>query len=534
MKALHSCSSLVLSQAISGSASGSVGNRASNHVHATALSDALANSASTLRPVLHSRSLFASSSSDMISNLFIPRPMRPPLRVLAGSYSVRRFHKKVLSHEELGSVNLLEIKKFLRWKAIDFRESHACLTVAIPKHLLLGDEAPPSLWNAIDEAMVDVYINKTTGLVVCPELAISDEWQKLRSFIETWHSNRRRKKTEAMDDYAKLNVLPAELPKETADFWSTCLPVEALSSQEMKDVLKHLKLPLKDFKLEDFVRFEARVSANHEQLLFPVRYVDEKASVVGLRRIWMCPDTRSLIEDNLPEGRIDVNYNRIFPFPHGLHHAVRAGNTSVLIVVSILDAIVVASRTNVTPVALAEGATFFPPDHLPFFEEFERLNFWFPRDVSTFESVAAFAKKLGETRCSSISRDTDHPSACLKSSETRSLKEILANKMKPVAHEFITTFDSLRQDVFLEMAHFEQVEGTKWKRFEGLNEMLRGFRRGELSVFSGKTGTGKTTFLSEYSVDLVCQVRREQYVVIINAMVVPRTFYQVRRSRHLV
>ena len=34
--------------------------------------------------------------------------------------------------------------------------------------------------------------------------------------------------------------------------------------------------------------------------------------------------------------------------------------------------------------------------------------------------------------------------------------------MKPVAHEFITTFDSLRQDVFLEMAHFEQMEGTKW------------------------------------------------------------------------
>ena len=96
--------------------------------------------------------------------------------------------------------------------------------------------------------------------------------------------------------------------------------------------------------------------------------------------------------------------------------------------------------------------------------------------------------------------------SCLKPSEKRTIGQILKESMKPVAHEFITTFDSLRQDVFLEMAHFEQMEGTKWKRFEGLNEPLRGFRRGELTVFTGRTGTGKTTFLSEYSIDLVTQV----------------------------
>ena len=32
-----------------------------------------------------------------------------------------------------------------------------------------------------------------------------------------------------------------------------------------------------------------------------------------------------------------------------------------------------------------------------------------------------------------------------------------------------------------------------------------GFRRGELTIFSGRTGQGKTTFLSEYSVDLCMQ-----------------------------
>ena len=62
------------------------------------------------------------------------------------------------------------------------------------------------------------------------------------------------------------------------------------------------------------------------------------------------------------------------------------------------------------PVALAEGTVFLPPDHLPFFEPFEKLNFWFPRDVAAFESVRAFAKKLDERKCSAVTRDVDNPS----------------------------------------------------------------------------------------------------------------------------
>ena len=39
------------------------------------------------------------------------------------------------------------------------------------------------------------------------------------------------------------------------------------------------------------------------------------------------------------------------------------------------------------PVALAEGTVFLPPDHLPFFEPFEKLSFWFPRDIAAFETA---------------------------------------------------------------------------------------------------------------------------------------------------
>ena len=141
------------------------------------------------------RTLLAPSSSSgrgrstiMISDLFspggrsVPKGLlssRPLLAAAKGmSYSVRRFHKKVLSHTELNSATLLEMKKFLRFKTVDFKESFACLKIALPRHLLVGEELPGTAWEDVDDATVDMFVNKTTGLVVCPELAISDEWSR--------------------------------------------------------------------------------------------------------------------------------------------------------------------------------------------------------------------------------------------------------------------------------------------------------------------------------------------------------------------
>ena len=46
---------------------------------------------------------------------------------------------------------------------------------------------------------------------------------------------------------------------------------------------------------------------------------------------------------------------------------------------------------------------------------------------------------------------------------------------------------------------------VQWKRYPILNNLLKGHRRGELTVFTGPTGSGKTTFISDYSLDLCTQ-----------------------------
>lgn len=46
------------------------------------------------------------------------------------------------------------------------------------------------------------------------------------------------------------------------------------------------------------------------------------------------------------------------------------------------------------------------------------------------------------------------------------------------------------------------ADSIKFSRFSMLNECMGGLRKGELTLFSGHTGKGKTTFLSELSIDL--------------------------------
>ena len=44
----------------------------------------------------------------------------------------------------------------------------------------------------------------------------------------------------------------------------------------------------------------------------------------------------------------------------------------------------------------------------------------------------------------------------------------------------------------------------QWQRYPGLTKILKGHRPGELTILTGPTGSGKTTLISELSLDL-CQ-----------------------------
>ena len=374
---------------------------------------------------------------------------------------------------------------------------------------------------------------------MCPELGLAGEWIQLQSFLTAMSKYRNSKKGEENIDIPALDSIDFESCERVEKIWNSAKPVESMDVTEFKTMLKYFKLPIRDGpNPEDFALHEVRVldlnqhrlsrpseeneSESHDksaidyELLFPVRYPGKK-EIISLKKVYFCKESKTVIEENIPsefdryKRGSDENISRLLPFPYGLDSATKSKATSVIIVNSALDALLLRTANNrsTSVVALAE-VNSLPPEHIPFFEAFSNLIFWFPDTASSADDVTMFSRKLGEKRCFTMPRDYPQPSYYIrKPASSRpggtDLIQALKENKRACSHEHITTFDTLREDVFLELAHYEETEGTKWKRFDRLNELVKGFRRGELTVFTGRTGSGKTTFMSEYSLDMCMQ-----------------------------
>lgn len=153
---------------------------------------------------------------------------------------------------------------------------------------------------------------------------------------------------------------------------------------------------------------------------------------------------------------------------------------------------------------MPEGLKSLPQECLPCLERYQKLVLWFNYDTAGWDIARNFAKKLEEKRCHFVRPTDSHPTPYKALAQGHDLKAIF-NKAQPILHKAITTFTSLRQDVLSDLQNIDKVQGVKWQRFPALNKFLKGHRKGELTVLTGPTGCGKTTFMSEYSLDLALQ-----------------------------
>ncbi|EDL47112.1 POM1, putative [Plasmodium vivax] len=74
-----------------------------------------------------------------------------------------------------------------------------------------------------------------------------------------------------------------------------------------------------------------------------------------------------------------------------------------------------------------------------------------------------------------------------------------------VKHSQILNFNDLRQNILEELKYPDRINGVKSKTIPSLNKFLYGLRMGELSIWTGPTGVGKTTLLSQLSLDYCIQ-----------------------------
>lgn len=161
------------------------------------------------------------------------------------------------------------------------------------------------------------------------------------------------------------------------------------------------------------------------------------------------------------------------------------------------------NRFSATIICLPHGHQSLPQECLPTLERFARLILWFHAVVG-WDTARSFSTKLDDRRCVFVRPTETQPAPFAALNERLDLRAILASA-QPILHKAITTFRSLRQDVLSELQNIELVQGVRWQRYPVLNKLLKGHRRGELTVLTGPTGCGKTTFMSEYSLDLAMQ-----------------------------
>ena len=427
----------------------------------------------------------------------------------------RSFSLRTLEMEDLTSKDQQYFKEFFKSKGIEYQETHACLVLSIPRHLFTGGTADLT-WDEVDESIVKVYLNRITGVFVSPEMAVGGHWNALEEFLKVWTDNRVLKKKAEKE---QMPVLESILPKDARSIvgisdWLSAQPVDSIDNQEFKSVLKCLQLSTREFNKASFVSLEAKVKRSWDdkeklvsaEVLFPVKYIN--GDLIAVRKLYFCSQSKTVKEETL--GCPSNNPSNVTSFPHGLDTAYKLKTKKIVIVSSILDSIILTSKASdkslMVPVALGEGALSLPPSQIPFLDEdtFEKVTFWFPNSPEALESIRTFSKKLGDYRCQMITRDFPQPWIWAKN-EKENIFKFIESKARDCGHKYITTFENLRHDVLLELTHHEEIKGTKWKRFDKLNELLSGFRRGELTIFSGRTGAGKTTFLSEYSIDLCAQ-----------------------------
>ena len=186
-------------------------------------------------------------------------------------------------------------------------------------------------------------------------------------------------------------------------------------------------------------------------------------------------------------------------------HTIDKETQEICITEGEIDALSVWQETGMPTISLPNGSRSLPPELVQTLERFSKIVWWLDDDVAGAEGLNQFAEKVGrhrswfiQTRRGKADGPKDANEALKRGFD---LKELLASA-KPVPHEQILTWDDLKDDVLRELINPDATAGQPFTSVPGLTKILRGHRRGELTIFTGPSGYGKTTWLSQLSLDL--------------------------------
>ncbi|XP_015242865.1 PREDICTED: twinkle protein, mitochondrial [Cyprinodon variegatus] len=404
---------------------------------------------------------------------------------------IRSYKKDAKSTVEfpLSPITVTDIKQYLRSKEIPFHDGYSCLHI-------------PSIF--IDPSTrkdsFSLFIDKTTGQFLCKDTLVEGSWEDLQDCLEVMQ----KEEQSSLSPHVLLGY--PESPEEQEERERELREVQGIWSRSVTftDVLEEeaqlIKTMFQITKISNATlkKFGVRLFKPTKSLVFPW-FGGPDSSLKGIKLLSaQRVDAEKVVYNEATVPKCSSYFNLF-----GLA-LVNRMDSEVVVTGSELDALAVSQSTGLPSVALPRGVSCLPPALLPYLEQFKRVTLWLGGDIRSWEASKIFSRKLGLRRCTLVRPGEFQPCPLEALSQGKNLSRIVKASI-PAAHKSIVSFKQLRDDVFGELMNTDQVAGVKWTRFPELNRILKGHRKGELTVFTGPTGSGKTTFISEFALDLCMQ-----------------------------
>uniref|UniRef100_A0A0P6GQX8 DNA 5'-3' helicase n=1 Tax=Daphnia magna TaxID=35525 RepID=A0A0P6GQX8_9CRUS len=413
----------------------------------------------------------------------------------------------VLADEDRYDISSTEIRRVIKSHFGGYQEGFTCVTVNCPSCNTLS-----STNKEASNDLGKLHINLRTGYSFCTRCFLSGPWSSLASYMKALGASKLKSEktkicppgiTQHLSQYTPT-ASTAEA-NEMRQLWNSAQPIHSLSEETLVPFLD--KLRLGDLSMDTLEKVGAKINLNLEQLILPC-LTTKDAPFHSIKIITPNRNQSETIEpDSGPEldeyYRVEEkNIPKQHPWLLGYHLA--KNKDEVIVTATAADTLTALDCLAVPAVCLPSGISNLPLATMAFLESFRKITLWLGHGVQGADCARAFARKLGEKRCRLIRSSEETPSALQCRMKGKNVAQVLKTAL-PMTHKSVTTFSSLRKDVYAEITQSSTVAGVRWRRFPVLSDLLKGHRRGELTVFTGPTGAGKTTFLSEYSLDLCMQ-----------------------------
>ena len=125
-----------------------------------------------------------------------------------------------------------------------------------------------------------------------------------------------------------------------------------------------------------------------------------------------------------------------------------------------------------------------------------------PELVVGQENAEKFANKMGRGRVKVVHPPLNGPPGVVIKDACDALRYHLdirqmIESATLLPHSQIMTFKELKEDIYYDIMHPNELKGIPYLTLPFFNKTLKGHRKGELSILTGPTGSGKTTLLSQ-------------------------------------